>query len=72
MELSNAAERLRSKKAVASLDALRDEGVTQAALDRAVVIEFGNERSMFDAISPEFYVVNGKSVGLHQAGVDLH
>ena len=71
-ELSNASERLRSKNTEPSLDALREEGVSEVALGRAVVIEFGSEKSAFEAISPDYYVINGKSVALHHAGVDLH
>ena|SRR6266540_2987164 len=50
-----------------SVETLRQAGVSQAALERTIVIDFGWSDSVFDAISPESYVVNGK----HALLVDL-
>ena len=72
LELNNAAESLRSKETNPSIAALAVQGVSEAALRRAIVVEFGSEQSVFDAISPDYYVINGQSVKLRQAGTDFH
>src|SRR5688572_21015158 len=43
-----------------SLAELRRAGVSEDALRRAVVIEFGASESALDALSPEGYVINGE------------
>jgi hypothetical protein len=72
MELSQAVGRLRKAKIDPSIRALKTDGVSDQALERAIVVEFGSERSAFDAISPDYYIISGKSVKLHQAGHDFH
>lgn len=42
------------------LTELRRAGVSEDALRRTVVIEFGVSESAFDAISPEGYVMKGE------------
>jgi hypothetical protein len=70
-ELHAAAERLQSKNMTPSVAALRGEGVGEAAIQRAIVVEFGSDKSAFDAISPESYILVGKEVKLTKAGRDF-
>lgn len=70
-ELHGAAGRLESKNATPSLDGLRAEGVSEEAIRRAIIVEFGSEKAAFDAISPEYYVVAGKPFKLTKAGTDF-
>lgn len=71
-ELNQVAEEFRSMKTDPSIGAMKNAGVSDEALRRAIVVEFGNDRSVFDAISPDYYVVDGKSVKLHKTGLDFH
>ena len=68
LELHDAAQRLGSKGV--SLAILRAEGVSERALRRAIIVEFGSEGAVFDAISPDYYV-GGKEVKLTKAGPDF-
>jgi len=70
-ELYAAALRLESKKLNPSLAAVRAEGVSENAVRRAIVVEFGSEGAVFDAVSPDYYVVDGKGVKLAKAGKDF-
>ncbi len=72
VQLNNAAERLKVKGASPSVSALRGEGASESALRRTIAVEFGSDSSAFDAISPDYYVINNKSVRLQQAGSDFH
>jgi hypothetical protein len=67
-ELFGAAEKLRSEKVVPTVAGLRERGVSEEAIQRCIVIEFGDEGAAFDGLSPEFYVIGGKSYKLHDAG----
>ena len=71
LELSNATEKLTAKGTAPSIAALSSEGASESALRRAIVVEFGSDHSVFDAISPDYYVVQNKSVRLSQAGIDF-
>jgi hypothetical protein len=71
LQLSDAIERLKAKGASPSIAALPSEGASESALERAIVVEFGSERSVFDAISPDYYVINDKSVRLHESGIEF-
>ena len=72
LELHDAAQKLEAKHAVPSLAGLKAEGISDGALQRAIIVEFGSEKAVFDAISPDYYVVAGKSVKLSKAGRDFH
>jgi len=72
VQLNNAAERLKVKGATPSIAALRSEGASEPALGRAIVVEFGSDGSAFEAISPNYYVINNESVRLHKAGIGFH
>ena len=60
MELDTAARRLAAAGIPPSIAALRDVGVSKEALDRAIVVEFGNRESAFELMSPEGYVAEGE------------
>jgi hypothetical protein len=38
----------------------RRAGVSEAAIQRTIVIEFGSSDCVFDAIAPEGYVIEGR------------
>jgi len=71
-QLHEAAQRLLAKGLVLSLAALQAEGVSDDAIQSAIVVEFGSEKAAFDAISPDYFVVDGKTVSLIKAGSDFH
>src|SRR5438132_7446484 len=57
-ELARAVQQVAATGREISLRALREIGLTGAALERIVVIEFGCEASAFDALAPQQYVLN--------------
>ena len=59
-ELTEVAERLAATGRGISVAELRRAGVSEGAIRRAIVIEFGSSDSAFEAISPEGYVVKGE------------
>jgi len=59
-ELTEAVERLTAAGRAISLTDLRSAGVSEDAMKRTIMIEFGASDSAFEAISPEGYVVKGK------------
>lgn len=70
--LHDAVQRLSAKGFLPSLAALQAEGLSDDALRRAIVVEFGSEKAVFDGISPDYFVVAGKAVDLIKAGPDFH
>lgn len=70
-ELAAAVNRLSCAGLEVSIVALRDMGLSDATLKRAIVVEFGSETSAFDAISPEGYVINGKWKRLRDLGEEF-
>lgn len=42
-----------------SLRVLREAGLSEAAIQRTIVIEFGTDVCAFDAMAPEGYVIHG-------------
>ena len=59
-ELVEGVKRLIGTGQEISLAELRRAGVSEDALRRTVVIEFGASESAFDALSPEGYVIKGE------------
>ena len=59
-ELFDAVEQLVSARQTPTLERLRSLRVGSEALLRAIIIEFGNAESAFDAVSPEGYVIDGE------------
>lgn len=60
-ELAETVERLRQLGKDVTLAELKRAGLSESALDRTIVIEFGNDAAAFEAISPKEYVVNGQT-----------
>ncbi len=67
-ELDAACQKLSASGRPVSLASLREAGVSEASLLRVVVIEFGSADAMFDALSPEGYVVKGCWQPLEELG----
>jgi hypothetical protein len=44
-----------------SLEELRSMGVSNETLWRTIVVSFGTGASIFDALAPDTYVVNGET-----------
>jgi hypothetical protein len=49
-----------------SVEELRNLGVSEATLERTIVVEFGSPASAFEAIAPEEYMVDGQAIPLAQ------
>jgi hypothetical protein len=60
-EVAETVERLRQLGKDITLAELKRAGLSEAALQRTIVIDFGNDGSMFEAISPREYCVNGQT-----------
>jgi hypothetical protein len=67
-ELVAAAQNLLKAGSELSVEALRKIGVREGTLTRTIVVDFGDERSSFDAIVPEGYVVQGEWKKLRDLG----
>jgi hypothetical protein len=67
-ELAKAAARLAEQGLPPTVEELRKAGVSNAALWRTLVVTFGTGASMFDALAPESYVVNGETKTLLALG----
>jgi hypothetical protein len=60
-ELAEAVARLAKAGKEPSLDELRSLGVSSETLWRTIIISFGVGASLFEALSPDTYVVNGET-----------
>src|SRR3712207_4484020 len=49
-----------------TIEALRQAGLLENALHRIILVEFGNAESRFEALAPEYCMVDGKSYPLHK------
>jgi len=58
-ELVKATKRVTASGQALSVHALRQVGLSEAAAQRTMVIEFGTEACVFDAIVPEGLVIHG-------------
>jgi hypothetical protein len=58
--IDGAARHLEAAGVAPSIAALRQAGLDEDALARAVVIDFGSEASVFDGLQPKAYVVGGR------------
>jgi len=61
-ELGRAVDQLLKASEDVSIAGLRRLGTSEAAIARAIVIEFGSEQSSFELIAPRGYVVGGEWV----------
>jgi hypothetical protein len=62
VELNAALRHFSSSDDELSIERLREAGVSEASLDRIVIVEFGPRATVFDLLSPEGYVIDGKWV----------
>jgi hypothetical protein len=67
-ELAAACQKLTASGRPVSLASLREAGVSESSLSRIIVIEFGSAEGVFDAVSPEGYVVMGRWQPLEELG----
>ena len=72
IELADAVERVRNAGRDLSIAELRRLGVSDATLARTVIIEFGSEDAVFEALTPEGYVVDGRWKLLRHLGERFH
>lgn len=68
-ELVDAIARLAKAGKDASIEELKALGVSSETLWRTIVVSFGVGASVFDAISPDTYVVKGETKPPKQLGV---
>jgi hypothetical protein len=64
-----AVENAQRKRKALSIRALADEGVPEEAIKRTIIIEFGSDEAIFDALLPEGYLIKGELKRLHQLGL---
>jgi hypothetical protein len=55
------------KKAL-SIRALADAGVPENAIRRTIIIEFGSDEAVFDALLPESYFIRGQLKKVRELG----
>jgi hypothetical protein len=60
-ELTDAVARLAKEGRELSLEELRVLGVSKETLWRTIIVSFGVGASVFEALSPDTYVVNGET-----------
>jgi hypothetical protein len=63
-----AVESAEGKNEALSIQALADEGVPEKAIKRTIIIEFGSDEAIFDALLPEGYLIDGELKKVHQLG----
>lgn len=68
-ELSDAVARLAKAGKIPSIEELRNLGVSSETLWRTIIISFGVGASIFEALSPETYVVKGEAKPPRELGV---
>ena|SRR6266851_3945291 len=59
--LANACERLEETHQEVSLEAFKKVGVGQDALQRTILITFGSDESVFEAVAAQVLVVDGQA-----------
>jgi hypothetical protein len=71
-ELLTAAMKLEKNNEPLSIEKLLDEGVPRKAIDRAIVVDFGSEAAMFEALVPESYIVKRGFIKLSELGSEFN
>ncbi len=54
-----------------SIESLQELGVSEATIRRTIVVDFGSNDTVFEAISPDGYVINGEWLPLSKASEDF-
>ena len=70
-EFLGALRTLDSRGQLPSIPAFRELGLSEGALKRIVVIQFGSETSAFEALSPGVYIKDGVERKLGSLGPEL-
>jgi len=70
-EFVSASRKLQDNHETPSINAFRRLGVSNGALKRIVVIEFGSDQASFDALLPGRYIKDGAERKLGNLGPDL-
>jgi hypothetical protein len=70
-ELTAAVKRLARSGRPLSLDELRKHGVSERTIARTIIIEFGAEASVFDAINPASLFVKEETIPLTELGANF-
>jgi hypothetical protein len=53
-----------------SIELLAHAGFEEEALKRVIIIDFGSEAAVFEALIPESYVINGSLIPLGKVGLE--
>jgi len=69
-ELARTVEVLSHSGQQVSMEELRNAGVSEATLLRAIVVQVGSDGSVFDAFSPKLLVVNEKAMRVEDLDYD--
>jgi hypothetical protein len=70
-ELCAAVDAYAKEGKVPSIDDLRVARVSEKALQRAIVIDFGDDRAAFEALVPDQYLLNGKTLKMRHVPPEL-
>lgn len=54
-----------------TLDAMKEALPSDELLKRMLIIEFGNDASVFEALAPERYLYRGREILAHEVDADL-
>jgi hypothetical protein len=55
-----AAQRMTAEGIMPTIERLRTEDISQEALDRIIIIQFGADASAFEALAPEGYIIGAE------------
>jgi hypothetical protein len=69
IQLAEALEKLRAENIEVTIAILTEAGLSWEALQRTIVMEFGSAGSMFEAIAPRGYVIEGKWRPIEKLGL---
>ncbi len=67
-QLMAAVENTERRSEALSIQALSQAGAPEDAINRTIIIEFGSDESVFDALLPEGYLIDGEIKKVHQLG----
>ena len=71
LELADCVDRLRASGTRPCLEQLRLVGASEEAIKRAIVIEFGSDSVVFDAIAPAGYVIENEWREIDKLGLEF-
>ncbi len=71
LELADSVDRLRASGTRACLEQLRLGGASEEAIKRAIVIEFGSDSAVFEAIAPAGYMIEKEWRAIEKLGPEF-